>query len=179
MTTLGFEWSMYLTGLMVVVFLIISLMMMLIVLIQRPQGGGLSGAFGGSGPDGAGQTAFGAKTGDVLTTVTIAIFVLFLLSAIALNYVVQPPQAPEAPAVATTPGSGTPATPIPIAPPTSAPVGVPPQNVTLQQTPASAPVTDANGNTVLQTEHGTVIAPAGLQVKKVDVPPPGAPGSSA
>lgn len=77
-------------GLGIVGFLFISLMMILIVLIQKPQGGGLSGAFGSSSDGGAGQTAFGAKTGDVLTTMTISIFVLFLISAAGLNYVVRP-----------------------------------------------------------------------------------------
>ncbi|MFG0292115.1 MAG: preprotein translocase subunit SecG [Phycisphaerales bacterium JB065] len=77
-------------GLGIVGFLFISLMMILIVLIQKPQGGGLSGAFGSSSDGGAGQTAFGAKTGDVLTTMTISIFVLFLVTAAGLNYVVRP-----------------------------------------------------------------------------------------
>ncbi|MBN8644360.1 MAG: preprotein translocase subunit SecG, partial [Planctomycetes bacterium] len=74
MNLLAFELSQWIVGLMVVLFLFISVCMVLIVLIQRPQGGGLSGAFGGGGAEGAGQTAFGAKTGDVLTTVTIGIF---------------------------------------------------------------------------------------------------------
>ena len=93
MNLLAFEWSQWVVGLMVVLFLFISVCMVLIVLIQRPQGGGLSGAFGGGGAEGAGQTAFGAKTGDVLTTVTIGIFVVFLGIAVALNYVVRPPAA--------------------------------------------------------------------------------------
>jgi len=78
------------TGMLVVLFVIISVMMMLVVLIQRPSGGGLSGAFG-SASEGAGQTAFGAKTGDALTTATIVIFVLFLACAVGLNYALKPP----------------------------------------------------------------------------------------
>jgi preprotein translocase subunit SecG len=66
--------------------------MILLILIQRPQGGGLSGAFGAGG--GAGQTAFGTKTGDVLTMVTIAIFVLFLVAAIVLNFAARPSAPP-------------------------------------------------------------------------------------
>lgn len=84
--------SQFMIGLMVVGFVIISVMMMLVVLIQRPTGGGLSGAFGAAS-EGAGQTAFGARTGDALTTATIVIFLLFLGFAIALNYVVEPPAA--------------------------------------------------------------------------------------
>lgn len=90
--TLAYTWNPMLTNLLVGVFLIISIAMILLVLIQRPQGGGLSGAFGagGGGAGGAGQTAFGTKTGDVLTGATITIFVLFLLSAIVLNFATRP-----------------------------------------------------------------------------------------
>ncbi|MEM8756960.1 MAG: preprotein translocase subunit SecG [Planctomycetota bacterium] len=69
-------------------FLIICVVMILIVLIQRPQGGGLSGAFGSGA--GSGQTAFGAKTGDALTYATIGIFVLFLIAAVGLNFAARP-----------------------------------------------------------------------------------------
>jgi protein translocase SecG subunit len=83
------------TGLLVVGFLLVSLLMIFVVLLQKPQGGGLSGAFGAAA-EGAGQTAFGAKTGDVLTTVTIGTFLLFLSFAVVLNYSVHPPGgAPE------------------------------------------------------------------------------------
>ncbi len=77
------------TTLLVVVFLVISVTMILIVLVQRPQGGGLSGAFGAGG-DGAGQTAFGTKTGDVLTWATIGIFVMFVVFAVVLNFATRP-----------------------------------------------------------------------------------------
>ena len=75
-------------ALLVVLFLLISLAMVLVVLIQRPQGGGLSGAFGAGG--GSGQSAFGARTGDALTISTIVIFVLFLGIAIGLNFALRP-----------------------------------------------------------------------------------------
>lgn len=79
------------TNLAVVFFLAVCVMMILVVLIQRPQGGGLSGAFGaGGGGSGAGQTAFGTKTGDVLTYTTIAVFVIYLLVAIVLNFATRP-----------------------------------------------------------------------------------------
>ena len=92
-------------------FLMISIVMILIVLIQRPQGGGLGGAFGagggggGGGGGGAGQTAFGTKTGDVLTGGTIAIFVLFLVFAIILNFLTRPPEAQPSQPVLTAPAS--------------------------------------------------------------------------
>jgi preprotein translocase subunit SecG len=52
-----------------------------VVLIQKGRGGGLASAFGGSG----GNTAFGSKTGDVLTWATSVVFGLFLFLAIILN----------------------------------------------------------------------------------------------
>jgi preprotein translocase subunit SecG len=67
--------------LFIVLFILVSLLMVLIVLIQKGRGGGLSGAFGGAG----GHTAFGSKTGDVLTWATSIIFGVFLALAIVLN----------------------------------------------------------------------------------------------
>jgi protein translocase SecG subunit len=64
-------------------FLVVCVIMVLTVLIQRPQGGGLAGAFGSGA--GSGQTAFGTKTGDALTWMTVGVFVIFLLIAIVLN----------------------------------------------------------------------------------------------
>ena len=91
--TLAMTWNPVVTNVLVGVFLVVSIAMILLVLIQRPQGGGLSGAFGaGGGGGGAGQTAFGTKTGDVLTGATITIFVLFLVTAIVLNFATRPPK---------------------------------------------------------------------------------------
>ena len=84
--------SPYVVGGLVVLFLAVSVILILTVLIQRPTGGGLSGAFGSGA--GSGQTAFGAKTGDVLTMVTIVVFGVWLLGAIGLNFATRPPEAP-------------------------------------------------------------------------------------
>ncbi|MBX3388477.1 MAG: preprotein translocase subunit SecG [Phycisphaeraceae bacterium] len=87
-----FEWFMnnpWATALLMVVFIGISTLMVLAILIQRPQGGGLSAAFGG-GSAGSGQTAFGTKTGDALTWFTISVFAAFLLFGIILNYATTP-----------------------------------------------------------------------------------------
>lgn len=65
----------------IVIFILLSILLVLIVLIQKGRGGGLSGAFGGAG----GHTAFGSKTGDVLTWATSIIFGVFVLLAVALN----------------------------------------------------------------------------------------------
>ena len=63
-------------------FLFICAILVLLVLIQKGRGGGLSSAFGGGG---GGSTAFGAKTGDVLTWATSIVFGLFIALAIVLN----------------------------------------------------------------------------------------------
>ena len=63
------------------VFIIVCLFMILLVLIQKGRGGGLASAFGGAG----GNTAFGSKTGDVLTWATSVVFGIFLVLAITLN----------------------------------------------------------------------------------------------
>lgn len=65
----------------IVLFIIVCLLLILIILIQKGRGGGLSSAFGGGG----GNTAFGSKTGDVLTWATSIIFGVFLILAIVLN----------------------------------------------------------------------------------------------
>lgn len=64
-------------------FAVAAILMMLVILLQRGKGVGLSGAFGGVG----GGTAFGAKTGDILTWVTIVGAVVVLTFAVILNYV--------------------------------------------------------------------------------------------
>lgn len=79
------------SNLLVVFFLVVCVTMILVVLIQRPQGGGLSGAFGsGGGSSGAGQTAFGTKTGDVLTWTTVSMFVVYIIMAMILNFTARP-----------------------------------------------------------------------------------------
>lgn len=66
---------------LLVLFIIVSLFLILLVLIQKGRGGGLASAFGGMGA----QTAFGAKTGDVLTWATSVVFAVFVVLAIILN----------------------------------------------------------------------------------------------
>src|SRR6187402_2604214 len=64
-------------------FVIVCLFMILLVLIQKGRGGGLASAFGGAG----GNTAFGSKTGDVLTWATSIVFGVFLLLGVAMNLI--------------------------------------------------------------------------------------------
>ncbi len=69
-----------------IVFALVALVMILIILVQRPQGGGLAGAFGGAG----GHSAFGAKTGDVFTWVTVALTAMFVTMAVIGNFTFVP-----------------------------------------------------------------------------------------
>ena len=66
-----------------VLFIFVCLFMILLVLIQKGRGGGLASAFGGMG----GNTAFGSKTGDVLTWATSVVFGIFIVLAISLNLI--------------------------------------------------------------------------------------------
>lgn len=69
-----------------IVFIIVSTVMILIILVQRPQGGGLAGAFGGAGGGGT-DTVFGGRVGDALTVMTVIAFLAYLGLAIGLNLV--------------------------------------------------------------------------------------------
>ena len=101
-------WLLYPT---IFLFVFVSIILILLVLIQKGRGGGLVGAFGGGG----GNTAFGAKTGDVLTWATSIVFGVFLLLAIVLNLMTSP----STPTPAATGGGPTPAGPtVPAAPST-------------------------------------------------------------
>jgi len=154
---LGAGW---ITSVLFVLFLGACLLLMLTVLIQKPQGGGLAGAFGSGA--GSGQTAFGTRTGDALTVATIAMFVIFIVLAVLLNYAARPeglraldgasgtapakaPAEEPAKTPATTPPSTNPpatnapaATPAPTVPATSAPAATT-QPATA---PASVPATN-------------------------------------
>jgi preprotein translocase subunit SecG len=66
---------------LMVLFIIVCLFLILLVLIQKGRGGGLASAFGGAG----GNTAFGSKTGDVLTWATSIVFGIFVFLAVILN----------------------------------------------------------------------------------------------
>ena len=87
-------------------FILVSGAMILIILVQRPQGGGLAGAFGGAGGGGT-DSVFGGRVGDALTVITVIAFVTYLSLAISLNKVpirsVQATPAQTTPAVSPPP----------------------------------------------------------------------------
>jgi protein translocase SecG subunit len=68
-----------------ILFLIICILLIIVVLLQRGRGGGLGAAFGG-----AGSSAFGTRTGDVFTWVTIVLTALFLVLAIGTAVLYRP-----------------------------------------------------------------------------------------
>ena len=75
-----------------IVFIVASVAMVLIILVQRPQGGGLAGAFGGSGGGGT-EGVFGGRVGDALTVMTVCGFAVYLVLAIVLNANIWTPSA--------------------------------------------------------------------------------------
>ncbi len=122
------------TGLVMLAFLAACVLLVLIVLVQKPQGGGLAGAFGSGA--GSGQTAFGTRTGDVLTLTTIIIFVLYLATAVGLTFAIRGSfenaeptiSAPTGDQGPTVPSGGAPATTpatTPVAPAGTAPATIP------------------------------------------------------
>jgi preprotein translocase subunit SecG len=64
-----------LLGVLNVVIVILTLFLIAIILIQRGKGGGLVGAFSGAG----GSSAFGTKTGDVFTKITVVVAVIWIV----------------------------------------------------------------------------------------------------
>jgi len=93
------------------IFIVVCVLLIIIVLLQKGRGGGLSAAFGGAG----GQSAFGSKTGDVFTWITIVVVGLFLIMAVFLSkyYVPRNPDQQYAPDTIQSPAGTTPATTAP------------------------------------------------------------------
>lgn len=97
-------------AILTMVFIVVSVVLVLVILVQRPQGGGLAGAFGGAG--GGSETVFGGRVGDVLTWTTGIIFTVFLFIAIGLNLADNKSQTAAAPSAVTAPGATPPLPPI-------------------------------------------------------------------
>ena len=82
MLLVGITWWSYLLN---AVVLLTSIFMILLVLIQRGKGGGLTGAFGGTG----GSSAFGSRAGDTFTRITIGVAAFWLILTMVQVVVVQ------------------------------------------------------------------------------------------
>jgi preprotein translocase subunit SecG len=126
----------------------VCVMMMAIILVQRGRGGGLSAAIGGGG---GGSSVFGAKTGDRFTLFTVVLAAVYLLIAVAGNYVFHPDepetsppnrvQAPD-PGGTTPPAGRVPSQPLPARAPVAPPTGGGDAAAGGQTAPVDQPITD-------------------------------------
>jgi len=78
-------------GIITFLFVAICFLLIVVILLQKGRGGGLAGAFGGAG----GHRAFGTKTGDVFTWITVALAAMFVIVAIIGNFTMVPEKAAE------------------------------------------------------------------------------------
>lgn len=79
----------------------VCLLLILVVLGQPGGSGGLAGAFGGGG-----GAAFGARTGDAFTWITVGLAFCFLLLAVLGNYTYTPRTGPDRTLIVTAPAGG-------------------------------------------------------------------------
>ncbi len=171
-----------LRGLLVVIEALLSLMVIGVILLQKSREQGLGLAFGAN----IGETIFGSRAGNVLTTATIWLASLFMINTVALAILFSGRQpslmeqadgaraATEQPAApAPTPsGPGSPAAVAPSAtpPPASTPITVP------VDVPAPGSAAPAASDTALPS------SPAGAPITvpvTVPTPPNGAPPAPA
>lgn len=68
---------MFLSYVMMTLLMFLGILLIIIILLQKGRGGGLAGAFGGSG----GQSALGTKAGDVFTKITVIMAVIWVVLA--------------------------------------------------------------------------------------------------
>ena len=79
-----------------------------IILLQKGRGGGIGSAFGGGG---GGTSAFGAKTGDVFTWITVVLASVVIFTGVAGSFIMEPAKvATVQPAITPVSPIGTPAT---------------------------------------------------------------------
>ncbi len=76
----AYSWSQFLVATLMIS---VCILLMLIILLQKGRGEGLAGAFGGGG----GSSAFGAKTGDVFTWITVSLATVFIFLSVVANFV--------------------------------------------------------------------------------------------
>jgi len=72
------------TTFLAILFIVVCVLLVIIVLLQKGRGGGMGGILGGGG-----QSAFGTRTGDVFTWITIVLVGIFLLLAIGATKLFQ------------------------------------------------------------------------------------------
>jgi preprotein translocase subunit SecG len=142
-------------------FVLVCVILILLILIQKGRGGGLASAFGGAG----GQTAFGSKTGDVLTWATSVVFAVFVVLAVVLNLISNHIDATRNKAAAAIPVMAN--QPAPAAPSSSLP-----EAPTGEPGIANPPVLPSAGPTTLPAVQSLAPAngPANVTIPNVTVP---------
>ncbi|NQU74722.1 MAG: preprotein translocase subunit SecG [Planctomycetes bacterium] len=71
-----------------ILFVLICVLLIGVILLQKGRGGGLSGAFGGAD----GHSAFGSRTGDMFTWITVVLVAVFLILSVVTVKYFRPPQ---------------------------------------------------------------------------------------
>ena len=74
-------------GILLVIFIISAILLIIIVMLQDEQGEGLGGIFGGGS-----SSAFGSRSGNILTKTTSIIAAVFLFSSFGLTWVNRTPE---------------------------------------------------------------------------------------
>lgn len=148
-------------GLLAFAIIFVCLLLMLVILLQKGRGGGLAGAFGGGG----GSSAFGAKTGDVFTWITVVVAAVFILLAVVGNFAFDQSAVPTVAA----PATESPAVPGGVLPATTG-----------DTTTFTFPIGDDVDATNIKVEQvlpdGTVV-PSDVQIELITEPVEGTPGS--
>jgi protein translocase SecG subunit len=114
----------FLEPILAILLPILSIFLILLILVQRGRGGGLVGAFGGGG----GQSAFGAKAGDLFTKITVVTVCIWISFCVLLLLAMDPKRGTqgggfgggkdsEPAATATEESNVTTPTPLPVTPP--------------------------------------------------------------
>ena len=126
---------------LLIAILVSCVLLILVILVQRGRGEGLAGAFGGGG-----SSAFGAKTGDVFTAITVAFACVFFLLNVFGNYILRVEEDGSTSAVQRAPTPGPPVSPPPTPVPVAPPPGGAPASGTVRQLPAPTPALPLGGS---------------------------------
>ncbi len=76
-------------GIIIAFHVLICLLLMVVILLQASKGGGLSGAFGGSGAASMGAVFGGRGAGSFLVKATVVLATLFFLSNIVQGLIIK------------------------------------------------------------------------------------------
>ena len=80
----------FLSILLLVIFAIAALLMILVIMLQDDQGEGIGGLFGGGS-----SSAFGSRSGNILTRFTSILGAIFIVGAFALAWLNRTPESAD------------------------------------------------------------------------------------